>query len=57
MKKSIKIIGVTIVVVLIVAVVFTLFVNIKGIPHYTPEKISYQVNSNQESIQRGKKFT
>ncbi|HNP17467.1 MAG TPA: cytochrome c [Fulvivirga sp.] len=56
MKKGIKIIGVAIVVILIVAVFFGLFVNFKGIPNYTPEKINYQVNSSPESIQRGKKL-
>ncbi len=56
MRKAIKVIGIIISLVIVVAGSFALFVNFRSMPAYEPEKIVVKIESSPERIHRGKKL-
>ena len=57
MKKILKMLGIGLLVVAVMALAVFLFVNSSPIPSYEVKEIAYQVDSSPESIERGKKLT
>ena len=56
MKKVFKVIGYLLLGLVFVIGAFALFVQIDGIPSYTPEKIELKVVSTPEKVAEGKKW-
>ena len=56
MKKFFKISGIIIASIIILVAVALLYINYKGIPYYTVEKIDYTAISTAESVERGRKL-
>lgn len=56
MKKTLKIVGIILSVVIIIGVVGAIYVNSKGIPSYPVEKVDYKIYSTPSGIKRGKKL-
>lgn len=53
MRKALRYLLYTIAIILVLIGLFAAFVAIRGIPNYTPEKITMKVNATPERIQRG----
>lgn len=56
MKKLFKFIGITVGIILVIAVSIALFIHFRGIPSYEVEKITFEVKSTPEAIARGQKL-
>jgi hypothetical protein len=57
MKKLFSILKTSFVVIIVLLFLFYLVISLRGIPYYSVEQVSFQVNSSPESIERGKKLS
>lgn len=56
MRKAFKVILITVILIVVVAGAFALFVNFRGMPVYKKETIAMKVESSPERVARGKKL-
>lgn len=56
MKKLLKFLGITLLVIALFLAGFAIFVNARGIPSYETKKVDFQVKISPESIDRGRKL-
>ncbi len=57
MKKALRYLLIVLGIIIIIVAGFAAFVAIRGIPHYTPEKVSLKVNTTPQLIERGRQLS
>lgn len=56
MKKTLKIVGLVLLIFVVFSTAGLIYINLKGIPSYETEKVNFELKSTPESIERGKKL-
>lgn len=56
MKKTLKIIGIVLLLIVVIVLIGGIYINATGLPKYQPLHLEYKVKSDSASIERGKKL-